>query len=109
HTLAATGLADNSQRLAVADMKGDIVDCLEKPGGREKHGAQALHVENRLLLERFAHQPRCLGSRMSRSASPNRLVPNTARLMAMPGKITSHGAVRAYSAADSESMRTQVG
>ena len=58
---------------------------------------------------RFAHQPRCLGSRMSRKASPNRLVPNTARLMAMPGKITSHGAVRTYSAADSDSIRPQDG
>src|ERR1039458_7629171 len=46
---------------------------------------------------------------MSRSASPNRLVPNTARLMAAPGKITSQGAVRTYSAADSDSMRPHDG
>ena len=46
---------------------------------------------------------------MSRNASPNRLVPNTARLMATPGKITSQGAVRTYSAADSDSMRPQDG
>ena len=42
-------------------------------------------------------------------ASPSRLVPNTTALMAMPGKITSQGAVRTYSAADSESMRPQEG
>src|SRR5215471_14545980 len=54
-------------------------------------------------------QLRCLGSRMSRSASPRRLVPNTARLMAMPGKMTSHGAVRTYSAADCDNMRPQDG
>src|SRR5207244_3011651 len=39
-------------------------------------------------------QLRCLGSRMSRSASPKRFVPNTARLMAMPGKMTSHASYR---------------
>ena len=49
---------------------------------------------------RLQHQSRCRGSRMSRSASPSRLVPNTARLIAAPGKITSHGATRTYSAAD---------
>jgi hypothetical protein len=46
---------------------------------------------------------------MSRSASPNKFVPNTARLMASPGKITSQGAVRTYSAADSESIRPHDG
>ena len=43
---------------------------------------------------------RCLGSRRSRRASPNRLVPNTTALMATPGKTTSQGAVRTYSAAE---------
>src|SRR5215475_894416 len=46
---------------------------------------------------------------MSRMASPSRLVPNTTMLMATPGKMTSHGAVRTYSAADSDSMRPQDG
>ncbi len=46
---------------------------------------------------------------MSRNASPSRFVPNTVRLMATPGKITSHGAVRTYSAADSDSMRPHDG
>src|SRR6202035_2558066 len=75
----------------------------------EEHRLQVLDVENRFFRLCFAHQPRCLGSRMSRSASPNRLVPNTARLIAMPGKITSQGAVRTYSAADSDSMRPHDG
>src|SRR6267142_1252297 len=65
--------------------------------------------ENQVFRLNFGHQPRCLGSRMSRSASPNRLVPNTTRLIATPGKITSHGATRTYSAADSDSMRPQDG
>ena len=43
------------------------------------------------------------------SASPSRLVPNTTKLIATPGKITSHGAVRTYSAANSDSMRPQDG
>src|SRR6266851_1862291 len=58
---------------------------------------------------RAGDQLRCRGSRRSRKASPNRLVPNTTRLIARPGKITSHGAVRTYSAADSDSMRPQDG
>src|SRR6266849_3581283 len=57
----------------------------------------------------FGRQFCSRGSRMSRSASPNRLVPKTTRLMAMPGKTTSHGAVRTYSAADSESIRPHEG
>src|SRR5436305_192 len=107
--LAATGLAHDRQRLATTDLEGDIVDRLEQPRTGEENRLQALDVENRLFDWHLAHQPRCLGSRMSRSASPNRLVPNTARLMATPGKITSHGAVRTYSAADSDSMRPHDG
>ena len=107
--LAAAGFADDRQRLAAIDMKGDVVDRPEQSGVGEKHRLQVLDVENRIVRLRSGHQPRCLGSRMSRSASPNRLVPNTARLIAMPGKITSHGAVRTYSAADSDSMRPQDG
>src|SRR5205814_3492661 len=56
-----------------------------------------------------AHEPRRRGSSVSRSASPSRLVPNTARLMARPGQITSHGAFSAYSAAAIESMRPHEG
>src|SRR5260370_10285342 len=36
----------------------------------------------------------------------SRLVPNTVRLMATPGKITSQGAVRTYSAADRSEEHT---
>src|ERR1700694_1113072 len=109
HALAATGFAHDRQRLATADVERDVVDGLEQPRTREEHRPQPLDVENRLLDWQLAHQPRCLGSRMSRSASPNRLVPNTARLMAKPGKITSQGAVRTYSAADPDSMRPRDG
>src|SRR5262249_44096979 len=97
------------QRLGAADMEEDVVNRLEKAGWGEEHRFQVLHVQDHIVGPGVGHQPRCLGSRMSRSASPNRLVPNTARLMATPGKITSHGATRTYSAADSESIRPQEG
>ena len=42
---------------------------------------------------------RSLGSRASRSASPNRLKPKTVSAIARPGKIAIHGAVEAYSSA----------
>ena len=107
--LAAAGLADDRQRLAAANAERNVVDRPEQPRIGEEHRLQVLHVENHLFRRYVVHQPRCLGSRMSRSASPNRLVPNTARLIATPGKITSHGAVRTYSAADSDSMRPHDG
>src|SRR2546425_1275231 len=53
--------------------------------------------------------PRSRGSSVSRSASPSRFDPKTARLMAMPGKSTSQGAFWANSAADTESMRPHDG
>src|SRR5215475_748671 len=107
--LAAAGLADDRQRLAALDVEGYVVDGAKQAGIGEEDRLQALHVKDVAVGGCCAHQLRCLGSRMSRRASPNRLVPNTARLMAMPGKITSHGAVRTYSAADSDSMRPQDG
>src|ERR671926_380647 len=68
------------------------------------------HAWLRLALLPYCYnQCRWRGSRMSRRASPRRFVPNTTRLIARPGKITSQGAVRTYSAADSESMRPHEG
>jgi IS30 family transposase len=52
---------------------------------------------------------RILGSSTSRTASPNRLKPNTASVMASPGKIAIHGAVSAYSSAPPWSIRPQAG
>src|SRR5262245_4867159 len=62
-----------------------------------------------LVARRPKIQLRCRGSRMSRKASPRRFVPNTPKLMASPGKITNQGAVRTYSAADSDSILPQEG
>ena len=58
---------------------------------------------------RSLYRERSLGSSTSRTASPNRLKPNTARLMATPGKIAIHGALSAYSSAPPCSIRPQAG
>src|SRR5262249_40677864 len=127
--LAAARLADDRQRLAGPERKVDAVDRLHGAAAGAERGLQPLDGQQRrarpcilrrrrrarpLLARGDAHRPivpqwRRRGSRMSRSASPSRLVPNTARLMATPGKITSQGAVRTYSAADSDSMRPHDG
>src|SRR5262249_51879726 len=107
--LAAAGFADDRQRLAAADLEREIVDRLEQAGIGEKHRLQVLDVENDVVTLRHAHQRRSLGWGMSAKASPNRLGQNTASLIEIPGKMTSPGAVRTYSAADSESMRPKEG
>ncbi len=50
-----------------------------------------------------------MGSRASRIESPKRLKPNTARLMAMPGKTATHGARSAYDSALPESINPHDG
>src|SRR5260370_902068 len=70
------------------------------------------HAPRRRRLLRLCHQwrrhlgrlppdqrSRSLGSRASRSASPNRLKPKTVSAIARPGKTAIHGAVEAYSSA----------
>src|SRR5262249_22917559 len=124
HALAAAGFADDRQRLTRSQREREVVDCLDDSEPGKEICPQPCDVENgpsraflgtcpslgcRFVDARPIHQLRCLGSRMSRSASPRRFVPNTARLMAIPGKMTSHGAVRTYSAADCDNMRPQEG
>src|SRR6266853_7023181 len=109
HALAAAGFADDGERLAAAQRKGYAVHRLDDALADEEEGPQPFNRENDVGGFGRGHPPRCRGSRISRTASPSRLVPNTMRLMARPGKTTSQGAVRTYSAADSESMRPQEG
>src|SRR5205085_3228050 len=91
----------------------DAIDSFQDAVAQEEIGAQVRDIEQgrgvRLGGFGLQHQSRWRGSRMSRSASPSRLVPNTASEIATPGKITSHGATRTYSAADSESIRPHEG
>ena len=56
-----------------------------------------------------AQRSRSFGSSTSRSASPNRLTPNTVSAIARPGKIAIHGAVEAYSSAPPCSISPQAG
>src|SRR6059036_174441 len=56
-----------------------------------------------------AHPRRNFGSRASRSESPKRLKPNTARLMARPGNTAIHGAFSEYDGAEPESISPQDG
>src|SRR5579885_109618 len=114
--LTAAGFADDRQRFSRRQRETDAVDGFDQAMAEVEISAQVLDCEQwrgrGIGYGRFrshAHQSRSRGSRMSRSASPNRLVPNTARLMARRGKITSQGAVRTYSAADSDNMRPHDG
>src|SRR5262245_6006477 len=95
------------------ELKAHAVDRLQDAVTQEEIGAQVRDIEQgrgvRFGGDGLQHQSRWRGSRMSRSASPSRLVPNTASEIAAPGKMTSHGATRTYSAADSESIRPQDG
>ena len=56
------------------------------------------------LLRCAYYAPRNLGSSLSRTASPKRFEAKTTRLIAVPGKRTSHGAFWANSAAETESI-----
>src|SRR5207244_11078595 len=107
HALAAARFAHDRQRLAGGNLEVDVIDRLDDALPRVEPRAEVLD------LEKCAHercpQDRWRGSRISRNASPKRLVPKTVRLMATPGKITSQGAVRTYSAADSDNMRPHEG
>src|SRR5262249_57494825 len=113
--VGAGGLAGGRQRLARAQRKRHVIDRVDGMLAEREHRAEPIDLEHirsagGLLSRRLGcHQWRSLGSSRSRKASPSRLVPNTTRLMATPGKITSQGAVRTYSAADSESIRPQEG
>src|SRR5215207_10121417 len=102
HALAAARFAHDCQGLARSDVEVDAVDRLDDALPRIEPGAEVFD------LEKSAHE-RCLGSRMSRRALSSKVTANTVMLMATPGKMTSHGAVRTYSAADSDSMRPHDG
>src|SRR5439155_16222653 len=57
-------------------------------GSGERAAPRPGHLQDR---QRLSHLPRSRGSRMSRSASPNMLKPNTAAEIARPGQMESHG------------------
>ena len=81
-------ISHDRQRLASTDSEADAI---------HRAHSRAIDVEQDLEvidLQQWRHsscQPRSLGSSMSRRASPNRLVPNTARLIATPGRSPATG------------------
>ena len=74
--------------------------------GADLHAAAHDQVPRIVTLP---YRSRSFGSSTSRSASPNRLTPNTVSAIASPGKIAIHGAVEAYSSAPPCSIRPQAG
>ncbi len=82
HALAAAGFADDGERLAAAQRERHVVHRLDDALAGEEEGPQPLDREDDVGVCRRGHPSRCRGSRMSRTASPSRLVPNTTRLIA---------------------------
>ena len=78
-------------------------------GEAGRHGGTDLHAAAHDQVPRKGQRSRSFGSSASRSASPNRLMPNTVSMIATPGKIAIHGAVEAYSSAPPCSIRPQAG
>src|SRR6185295_14023873 len=97
------------QRLGGAPVaNGDGIEGRPGSAGVARRlGGLGGHIRGPHLTKCYA--PRRRGSSLSRRASPKRLEPNTARLMARPGKSTRCGAFWAYSAAETESIRPHDG
>ena len=83
-------------RCRARDLTGRIGrDDEEKDEGDEGHADQDQQRLHQAAEDIGGHQyrPFCVGSRISRSASPTRLKPSASRMMAAPGMKTSQGAV----------------
>ena len=93
--LAATRFADQPQRLALVQLKGDVLDGIEHAAIAADADGETLDGEHGRFCGRAHHLARSSlkrGSRRSRSTSPTRLSENTVRMMAAPGNINSPGA-----------------
>src|SRR5262249_37648989 len=88
HALAAARFAYQAQDLATPKVKAHAVDRLHHTAAQEEIGMEVADFQDR----RPAHSWRSLGSRRSRSQSPNRLTDSTRRVMAMPGIRATHQA-----------------
>src|SRR5882757_5880120 len=87
HGLAATGLADDTERLSGADREIDMIDC-------PQIAARGRQVDSHILdREQYAtHSTPCLGSVSARMVSPIRLNESTVRNIAIAGMKASRGA-----------------
>src|SRR5690606_6807608 len=93
HALARARLADDSQRLTLANLVRQPAD---HPGrtapGAEGHG-ELIHGEQAHVVTPLPDMTdRCFGSRTSRSASPSTLNASTTTKIARPGNTTIHQA-----------------
>ena len=84
---AAAGLADNTKRLALAEIEADVVD------GGDPAGIAAELDREIVDFEQVAHVSTLRrGSSTSRRPSPSRFIPSVARLIAIPGNSMIHHA-----------------
>src|SRR2546428_185235 len=90
HALARAGLADEAERLGLAEREGDAVHRLDRPPAGDDVRAEVANVEDG---GHAAQSWRSLGSRVSRSQSPSRLKASTTSRMASPGRNDTHHAL----------------
>src|SRR5947208_12689898 len=100
--LAAAGLADHAERLALVERDVDAVDRLQHAVVGSEVGLQALDLEQR------RHQITRLASSASRIPSPMKLMATTATKIAPPGNSAQWAAMSRKSLASNNS-RPQVG
>ena len=93
-------LADILDNLRRRASPGDLARRIGRHDEQQEEGDQRHPDQNGDGLNQPAEQigdhqyrPFCVGSRISRSASPTRLKPSASMMIARPGKNTSHGAV----------------
>ena len=95
--LAATGLADDRQRLVVRDGEADVAHRRVPAAAGAKRGDEVLDREDRGIRRRHRSPPRSFGSMASRSPSPSMLSEKTTSRMARLGKIDSDALSRMFS------------
>src|SRR5215213_6154946 len=90
HALPGTGLTDQTQHFASTNLEVNAVDGTDVAGAGPERNSQVLDLQQ----GRYRHRCACRGSSTSRSPSPRRLNPRTARTMARPAANATCGEVR---------------
>src|SRR6516164_11855587 len=91
--LAGAGLADQRERLALADVEGDPVDCQHLTVAMaERHRQIANRKQRRCRRVHGAHLKVLRGSNASRTASPMKIRSDIMMAMVKNPEIPSHGA-----------------
>src|SRR5262249_17909649 len=97
------GLADDADRLALADAHVDVLHRAHDPAPRRELDGEVGDIEQRNGLGHGIHVRRC-GSTMSRRPSPSRLKQKTAIISAAPGKNAIHHSPDTMKAAPSATI-----